>query len=261
MGQRLAPVLAICFMSKIEEPVLSRCPLMYCRYIDDCCIVTSTQSEMDECFGILNQHSQSQYISFTTEKPCDEWLPYLNTQLMLANGTLHVKWYRKESSKNIILPARSAHPTVVKRAIVRGVFKTALEVSNGESERQESLRMANETMSGNGYSSRPERARKTVAANAGNRDERELPLCLPFFSDRVSAAVKQCLTQAHLQDVALVNIPNENIRRQLVRNRLYDKACVLRNCVVCSYGRIGDCTKSGVVYLPINCTKSGVVRM
>ncbi|EYC27391.1 hypothetical protein Y032_0009g694 [Ancylostoma ceylanicum] len=23
---------------------------MYCRYIDDCCIVTSTQSEMDKCF-------------------------------------------------------------------------------------------------------------------------------------------------------------------------------------------------------------------
>ncbi|EYC30445.1 hypothetical protein Y032_0005g2653 [Ancylostoma ceylanicum] len=151
MGQRLAPVLAICFMSKIEEPVLSRCPLMYCRYIDDCCIVTSTQSEMDECFTILNQ--QSQYISFTREKPCDGWLPYLNTQLMLANGTLHVKWYRKESSKNIILHARFAHPTTVKRAIVRNVFKTALEVSSGASERQESLRIANEIMSGNGYSS------------------------------------------------------------------------------------------------------------
>ncbi|EYB86087.1 hypothetical protein Y032_0286g1413 [Ancylostoma ceylanicum] len=246
MGQRLAPVLAICFMSKIEEPVLSRCPLMYCRYIDDCCIVTSTQSEMDECFTILNQ--QSQYISFTREKPCDGWLPYLNTQLMLANGTLHVKWYRKESSKNIILHARSAHPTAVKRAIVRNVFKTALEVSSGESERQESLRMANEIMSSNGYSSRPRRARKPTAANGGNRNERKLPLCLPFISDRVSAAIRQCLTQAHLQDVVLVNIPNENIRRQLVRNRLYDKACVIRNCVVCPYGRIGDCTKTGVVY-------------
>ena len=53
MGQRLAPVLAVCFMSKIEEPVLARSPLMYCRYIDDCCIITSTQSEMDECFRIL----------------------------------------------------------------------------------------------------------------------------------------------------------------------------------------------------------------
>ncbi|EYC10589.1 hypothetical protein Y032_0054g2445 [Ancylostoma ceylanicum] len=61
MGQRLAPVLAICFMSRIEAPVLARLPIMYCRYIDDCCIITSTQFEMDECFNILNQ--QSQYTS------------------------------------------------------------------------------------------------------------------------------------------------------------------------------------------------------
>ena len=84
MGQYLAPVLAVCYMSKIEAPVLSRGPLMYCRYIDDCCIVTSIQSEMDECFRILNE--QSQYISFTREKPHEGWLPYLNTQLMLANA-------------------------------------------------------------------------------------------------------------------------------------------------------------------------------
>ncbi|EYC07846.1 hypothetical protein Y032_0068g165 [Ancylostoma ceylanicum] len=246
MGQRLAPVLAICFMSKIEEPVLSRRPLMYCRYIDDCCIVTSTQSEMDECFRILNQ--QSQYISFTREKPCEGWLPYLNTQLMLANGTLHVKWYRKESSKKIILHARSAHPVAVKRAIVGNVFRTALKVSNGETERQESLRLAKEIISSNGYSPQPRRARKPRAAITSNGDGRRLPLCLPFISDRVSTAIRQCLIQAQLHDVVLVNIPNENIRRQLVRNRLYDKSCVSRNCVICPNGKIGDCAKSGVVY-------------
>ena len=54
-------------------------PLMYCRYIDDCRIVTSTPSEMDECFNILNQ--QSQYIKLTQETPCESWLPYLNTQV------------------------------------------------------------------------------------------------------------------------------------------------------------------------------------
>ena len=149
MGQRLAPVLAVCFMSRIEESVLSRNPIMYCRYIDDCCIITSTQSEMDECFEILNR--QSQYIRLTREKPHNGWLPYLNIQLMLQNGTVHVKWYRKESSKNIILHAQSAHPTAVKRAIIRNMRKTAEQVSNGEVERSESLRLASEIISSNGY--------------------------------------------------------------------------------------------------------------
>ena len=158
MGQRLAPVLAICFMSRIERPVLSRNPLMYCRYIDDCCIVTSTQSEMDECFRILNQ--QSQYISLTREKPRDGWLPYLNTQLMLANGSVHVKWYRKESCKNIILHAQSSHPTAVKRAIISNLYRTAAEVCSGDRERSESLGLANEIVAANGYPLQRRRLRK-----------------------------------------------------------------------------------------------------
>lgn len=77
MRQRLAPALAICFMSKIERPVIERLPIMYCRYIDDCCVVTATQSEMDELFNIVN--IQSQYIKFTREVPSEGWLPFLNT--------------------------------------------------------------------------------------------------------------------------------------------------------------------------------------
>ncbi|KAK6743069.1 hypothetical protein RB195_010374 [Necator americanus] len=35
MGQRLAPILAVAFMSKVEKPLLELKPLLYCRYIDD----------------------------------------------------------------------------------------------------------------------------------------------------------------------------------------------------------------------------------
>lgn len=40
MGQKLAPVLAVAFMSKVENPLLERMPTLYCRYIDDCFIVS-----------------------------------------------------------------------------------------------------------------------------------------------------------------------------------------------------------------------------
>ncbi|EYB98371.1 hypothetical protein Y032_0131g1582 [Ancylostoma ceylanicum] len=51
-----------------------------------------------------------------------------------------------------------------------------------------------------------------------------------------------------MDDVFLVNIPNENIRKQLVRNRLYDKHCISEQCVVCPYGNIGDRAEVTVVY-------------
>ncbi|EYB90256.1 hypothetical protein Y032_0222g2630 [Ancylostoma ceylanicum] len=247
MGQRLAPVLAICFMSKIEEPVLSRCPLMYCRYIDDCCIVTSTQSEMDECFRILNQ--QSQYIKLTRETPRDGWLAYLNIQLMLSNGVVRVKWYRKESSKNIIVHAASAHPTAVKRAVIRNMLKTATDVCSGEIERQESLKQAFDILHSNGYQTKPRKTRRLRNVSSTVERSDKLLLCLPFISDRISAAIRKCLIRAQLHDdVVLVNIPNDNIKRQLIRNRLYDRTCVVENCTICPYGKIGDCVKTGVIY-------------
>ncbi|EYC38219.1 hypothetical protein Y032_0732g1913 [Ancylostoma ceylanicum] len=79
MGQRLAPTLAIAFMSKVEQPILERKPLLYCRYIDDCCIVCPTQCELDTRFNLLNQ--QSPNIKFTRDKPEKEWLPFLNGYL------------------------------------------------------------------------------------------------------------------------------------------------------------------------------------
>ncbi|EYC06420.1 hypothetical protein Y032_0076g1051 [Ancylostoma ceylanicum] len=246
MGQRLAPVLAICFMSRIEAPVLARLPILYCRYIDDCLIITSTQSEMDECFRILNQ--QSQYIRLTREKPQNGWLPFLNTQINLSGGNVRVKWYRKESSKNILIHARSAHPTAMKRAVIRNMFKTATELSTGDHERQESRSLAHGIAVANGYEVLPRHSRSHVKSDRISR-ENKVSLCLPFISDSVSAAVQRCIVRAQLQnEVSLVNIPNNNIRSQLVRNRLYDRHCISEGCIVCPYGRTGDCAQSGVIY-------------
>ncbi|EYB86748.1 hypothetical protein Y032_0273g968 [Ancylostoma ceylanicum] len=247
MGQRLAPVLAICFMSRIEQPVLARMPQMYCRYIDDCCLVTSTQSEMDECFRILNQHSQ--YIRLTREAPQDGWLPYLNTKVKLSNGTWTMKWYRKESSKNILINASSAHPASMKRAVIRNMFKTASKVCTGDDERYESLKLASQIASSNGYSVSQRLRKHRVLHSNRNQNRNKIPFCLTFISDEVSAAVQKCIFRAQLQDdVVLVNIPNDNIKKQLVRNRLYDKQCISEHCIVCPHGKEGDCAKVGVIY-------------
>ncbi|EYC11702.1 hypothetical protein Y032_0050g2055 [Ancylostoma ceylanicum] len=247
MGQRLAPVLAICFMSRVEEPVLARMPQMYCRYIDDCCIVTSTQSEMDECFRILNQ--QSQYIKFTRETPKNGWLPYLNTKVKLSNGIFQMKWYRKESSKNILINAKSAHPFAIKRAVIRNMFKTASMVCTGEQERSESRRMASQIASSNGYTVSQHSRKHHPVNRIHNHEGSRIPLCLPFISDEVSAAIQKCIFRAQLQnDVVLVSIPNANIKKQLVRNRLYDRQCISEQCIVCPHGKEGDCAKVGVIY-------------
>ncbi|XGW19729.1 hypothetical protein V3C99_003515 [Haemonchus contortus] len=246
MGQRLAPVLAVCFMGRIEEPVLERHPLMYCRYIDDCFIVTSTQFEMDECFRLMNE--QSQYIKLTREIPHNGWLPYLNTQVKVSSGVVSVKWYRKATSKNILIHATSAHPQAVKRAVVNNMLRTATSICTGEVELHESRRLACEIAAANGYTVTQGRGKRCTNTQGRSRVAK-LPLCLPFISDEVSTAIRRSISRADLQDVVqLVNIPNSNIKQQLVRNRLYDKQCLTNDCTICPYGKAGDCALMGVIY-------------
>uniref|UniRef100_A0A7I4Z6D1 Reverse transcriptase domain-containing protein n=1 Tax=Haemonchus contortus TaxID=6289 RepID=A0A7I4Z6D1_HAECO len=89
MGQRLAVVLAIAYMFKIEKPLLDRRPIVYCPYIDDCFVVCSTEDEMDTCYDLLNR--QAGNIKFSREKPKDDWLPFLNTQVRLEGGFYRTK--------------------------------------------------------------------------------------------------------------------------------------------------------------------------
>ncbi|XGW09965.1 hypothetical protein V3C99_011891 [Haemonchus contortus] len=118
MGQRLAPVLAIVYMSKIERPVLDRRPVLYCRYVDDCFVACSTQKEMDTCFELLN--TQAENIRLTREKPIDTWLPFLNMQVQLERGFLEpngignppARIYWSTSGRRILSkPSRPSHAT------------------------------------------------------------------------------------------------------------------------------------------------------
>ncbi|EYB96817.1 hypothetical protein Y032_0146g2521 [Ancylostoma ceylanicum] len=73
----------------------------------------------------------------------------------------------------------------------------------------------------------------------------------------MSKKVRASLRKADLEDhVRVVDIPPANLNTQLVRNRLYDRLCVTPNCVICPFGKDGDCMVSGVVYL-ITCQSCG----
>ncbi|KAK6756707.1 hypothetical protein RB195_014876 [Necator americanus] len=258
MGQRLAPTLAISFMAKIEAPVLELRPLFYSQYIDDCFVICATQVEMDKCFGLLNR--QSEHIKLAREKPQGNWLPFLNIQVCISNGTYQTKWYRKPSNKNILVHFLSAHPFHMKKAMLNNMFRTARTVCSGREERKESLTLAHEIAVSNGYevrTSETRRYRSERARQVENPTTDKIPLCFPYISDEVSAAIRRCLGRADLDSsVSVVEIPLNNSKCQLVRDRLYDTICTTPNCIICPTGRSGDCLRSGVIYL-ISCTNCG----
>uniref|UniRef100_A0A7I4Y0P3 Reverse transcriptase domain-containing protein n=1 Tax=Haemonchus contortus TaxID=6289 RepID=A0A7I4Y0P3_HAECO len=259
MGQRLAPVLAIAYMSKIEKPILDRRPALYSRYIDDCLIICSSQEEMDICFDILNNRADQ--IKFTRESPRESWLPFLNIQIQLARGTVRTKWYRKPSCKNILIHYRSAHPLRTKQSVINNMFRVASKVSSDTDLKTESLDIARRVALSNGY---PHcRGGSQRGGHFPHRRIRErapvnkVAFCLPFISEEMSRAIRSSLTRCDLQEeVMVVEIPPGNLCRQLVCNRLYDILCDTPDCLVCPSNRRGDCMRAGVIY-EIRCQACG----
>ncbi|EYC06559.1 hypothetical protein Y032_0075g959 [Ancylostoma ceylanicum] len=101
------------------------------------------------------------------------------------------------------------------------------------------------------------RRREALARKRDPNTTEKIPFYLPFISDEVSTAIRQCLRRSALNKVvSIVEIPPSNLKRQLVRNRMYDRFCITPNCVVCPIGRPGDCMCSGVIYL-ITCISCG----
>ncbi|EYC28547.1 hypothetical protein Y032_0007g3282 [Ancylostoma ceylanicum] len=258
MGQRLAPTLAIAFMSRIEAPALQCRPLLYCRFIDDCFVICATQAEMDKCFELMK--GQNEHMKLTRDTPLDDWLPFLNAQINITNGICRTKWYRKPSNKNILVHFCSAHPTHAKEAIVTNMFRTAAWVCSGIGEKEESLALAQRVAAMNGYSKQISRSRKRKEVLPRGRDSthaEKIAFCLPFISDEVSTAIRQCLRRAALDKyVTVVEISPNNLKRQLIRNRMYDRIFSTPKGVVCPEGRADDCITSGVVYM-ICCKSCG----
>ncbi|EYC07940.1 hypothetical protein Y032_0068g213 [Ancylostoma ceylanicum] len=187
MGQRLAPTLAIAFMSRIEAPVLQCRPLLYCRYIDDCFVICATQAEMDKCFELMNE--QSEHIKLTRDTPRNDWLPFLNAQINIAHGICRTKWYRKPSNKNILVHFLSAHPAHAKKAIVTNMFRTATRVCSGLEEKEESLAFAQRVAAMNGYTNQIPRSKRHKGVVRQSRESThadKIPFCLPFISDEVA---------------------------------------------------------------------------
>ena len=84
MGNRLAPILAVLYMDRIENQAiysdLSLSISIYYRYIDDC---TTPASSYEEAVFIQNKlNSQDPAIRFEIELPDDDgFLPFLNTKI------------------------------------------------------------------------------------------------------------------------------------------------------------------------------------
>jgi DNA-binding FrmR family transcriptional regulator len=130
MGNRLAPILAILYMDRIENQAIyadtSLSTKPYHRYIDDCITTAQDNNEARSIQEILNAQDPS--IKFEIELPDEEgYQPFLNTKLRVKpDGTLDTAWYTKQANKGVMIHALSHHPKSMKIGAIQNTLKTIL---------------------------------------------------------------------------------------------------------------------------------------
>ncbi|EYC13444.1 hypothetical protein Y032_0044g997 [Ancylostoma ceylanicum] len=243
MGMRIAPLLAIIYLDHIEKASLTQGILLYKRFIDDVFVIGSSHAELTTTLANLN--SKDVNIKFTVEEPSrDGFLPFLNTKIRVRNGTTDIRWYRKGSSKNIILHSRSVHPTYMKVNVVRNLIKTSERIAAGVSETDETIQRI---LYNNGYSSGEMTTWRPYSSPDG------LALVLPYLNEHLAKRVNAIVKRSRLP-VRLIFQPPPTLKEILTSSRLYEDGCDEEGCRYCTNQNI--CHLRGTVYL-IKCSECG----
>ncbi|KAK6762751.1 hypothetical protein RB195_023456 [Necator americanus] len=132
-------------------------------------------------------------------------------------------------------------------------------MTSGVQERIDAVNLAQRIATSNGYiADVPRRPGLIVQREYAQVDDsKKINFCLPFMTDDLSKAIRASLIRCGLDDqVRVVEIPPPNLKKQLVRNRMYDRICLTQNRVIYPFGKASHCMVSGVVYL-ISCKTCG----
>ncbi|CAI5443815.1 unnamed protein product [Caenorhabditis angaria] len=246
MGSRLAPMLAVIYMDSIEFPARSLSNICFYRYIDDIIVLAASKEDLNEIFQCLN--SQSNFIKLTREEPTNGWLPFLNFELRIQDNSIVHRWYRKPSSKNLLVRFDSFHPIKQKSNIVVNTIRTAKSCSTSDN-KSYSENLALRVLEKNGYniskqkSNRPfYQKRVSVQTNVDH-----CIMTIPFMGDMVTKRIRNILKEFEL-DTQVVELKGRSLKDILVKNRCFESTCNHRDCRICEKFGIGKCNVKGVIY-------------
>ena len=111
MGTRMAPSYANLFMAELEETLLARTthkPRIWWRYIDDVSAIWECGQDNLETF-LRQINTFHTTIKFTAEWSTDR-VPFLDTTVILDEGTIHTDLYTKPTDTHQYLSPESCHP-------------------------------------------------------------------------------------------------------------------------------------------------------
>ena len=112
MGSPLAPLLANWFIASKENTQLKNNdktkPIFYTRYVDDIFVLMENNHDLDNFYNKMNTIHPN--LQFTLERPNNDKLPFLDTEIKKIKNQLQTSVYRKPTDTNLIMQYTSTCP-------------------------------------------------------------------------------------------------------------------------------------------------------
>ena len=281
MGNSISGLLAILFMGTLERNALASYNnfSIYRRYVDDICIVTTSKSEADKIFQLLN--SQHPMIKFEIEYPdTSNSLSLLDFQFNIdPDGAVTFNFFQKTAKKQLFPHAQSAIPLNTKITIAKNELQRRLARSSTPQSRQHNTEAFKDLLLTNGYDenfthsiTKPERRTPRQQLT-----EKHAYFKFPFLNNSIDRKIKDIL-RSHNLPIRIYRRPTtlRNVLKQrnipktcdINQCRLNNELCMISNCVYslrcdkCNQLYIGSCIRHFHIRFKehLNDTKSSVFK-
>ena len=276
MGNHLAPPFAILFMDQLEQKMLEtaeKTPALYKRYVDDN-LMTWEHGEEDLKRFFEHCNSRHPNIKFTWETSLDRpAVSYMDAAISIKDGQIEHELYQKPTNSGISLDFFSAQPWSTKMSVAVQHFKRSVSLSSGEEAEERSRSKIEGMLKMNNY---PEHVVQEAFQRAKypgigkkhkERTGQEIPLHLPFCSDKVHQELSRACRQSQLP-IRIIYHQQGNIKDRLVKSAFLPTTCKVHqqfveqenrtkrmrgkprdDCISCRSGlQPQDCDKREVVY-------------
>ena len=249
MGSSISGLLAITFMSRLENgPLANRRVALYKRYVDDCCLLTTDRAEAEEILRIMNRQHES--IHFDLELPNNGVLKLLDFSVQVTeDGRASFNFYKKAAKKPLFVNYSSALPTSTKTAIVRNEINRICARSSSQTDRDLNIQRFRNVLKLNDYP-RDFINRTTTNTFHRNREPSDTHffyLRLPFLSDYLNSKIKHIFKKYNLP----VRTYHRSCKLRYALKRSKKHTCALPNCPMSTSGL---CLTTNCVY-SLKCEK------
>ncbi|XP_020900038.1 uncharacterized protein LOC110238695 [Exaiptasia diaphana] len=245
MGNNLAPTMAIIYMNKLDEGILTTFdePLYLKRYIDDMFVAWSTNDiDPTRLLKIANELNKS--IEFTIELPKNNQLPFLDTMVTLNpdDGKFNTSLYIKPIHSQCVTPWDSHNPISQKRGLLIGETKRAISRSTNSSSRTKSLRLIKQLFRRNGYpksfvQNNMEKATKTH--HPTENDEKVIHLKVPFINEEYKRRTQAVIHRTGIDNIKIHYINGRRSARIFAPPK--ERQECPPNCITCSNAEKENC--------------------